>query len=199
MKKWIDYLTKYIFSYLFSGGLCLAFDTFLHLPDPYGPFLLGGFVCVSFLAYEDFLENNRSKAEQILKYIILLFIGGTIYWFIEILYRGYSHYSMFILGGVCFVACGLINEKFSWDMPLWKQMGIATIIITVLEFIVGVIVNLILKLNVWDYSNLPFNILGQICLPFSIIWFFLSAVAIVLDDWLRYKMFKEEKPRYKLF
>lgn len=199
MKKWVDYLTKYIFSYLFSGGLCLALDKALTIPDPYGPFLLGGLVCVSFLIYQDFLENNRTKAEQLLKYIILLHIGGTIYWTIEILYRGYSHYSMYILGGVCFISCGLINEKFSWEMPLWKQMGISTIMITTLEFIVGIIVNIIFKMNIWDYSNMPFNVLGQICLPFSIIWFFLSALAIILDDWLRYKMFKEEKPRYKLF
>ena len=44
------------------------------------------------------------------------------------------------------------------------------------------IVNIILQWNVWDYSNVPFNVMGQICLPFSIIWFFLSLPAIVPAD-----------------
>ena len=51
-------------------------------------------------------------------------------------------------------------------------------------------------MDVWDYSNMPFNILGQICLPFTILWFFISILAIVLDDWIRYIMFDEEKPHY---
>ena len=78
-------------------------------------------------------------------------------------------------------------------------MLLSSIAITDLEFITGIIVNLILHLNVWDYSNLPFNLLGQICLPFCIIWFFLSLIGIVLDDYLRYYFFNEEKPKYKLW
>ena len=53
-----------------------------------------------------------------------------------------------------------------------------------------------LGLNIWDYSNMPLNLWGQICLPFSCLWFFLSAVAIILDDELRYNIFGEEKPHY---
>jgi uncharacterized membrane protein len=106
---------------------------------------------------------------------------------------------MFILGGICFVLIGLINEFYSWELPLWKQMLFATIIITVLEFMFGVILNIFLGLNIWDYGNLKFNILGQISLGYSALWFFLSLPAIFLDDWLRWKLFEEEKPRYKLF
>lgn len=51
--------------------------------------------------------------------------------------------------------------------------------------------------NVWDYSNMPFNLLGQICLPFTVIWFFLSAVAVVLDDWIRHILWGEDIPHYK--
>lgn len=128
----------------------------------------------------------------------LFIIGGLIYALIEIIFRGYSHWTMVILGGVCFVLIGLINEHFSWDLELWKQMLISTVIITLGEFITGLIVNVWLGWNVWDYSDMPLNIMGQICLLFSVIWFFLSLVAIVLDDYLRYWLFKEEKPHYKL-
>lgn len=68
----------------------------------------------------------------------------------------------------------------------------------VVEFITGLVVNIWLGLGVWDYSNMPFNLLGQICLPFAFAWVALSAIAIVLDDYLRYWIFGEEKPRYKL-
>ena len=136
--------------------------------------------------------------KQILKNMILCCVGGALYIVIELLWRGYSHWTMFILGGICFFYIGLINEEFTWDMPLVKQMFIGAIVITMWEFLFGMIVNGVYNLNVWDYSNMPFNIFGQICLPYCILWFFISLPAIVLDDWLRYWLFKEEKPHYRL-
>ena len=130
------------------------------------------------------------------KYLFLFIMGGLMYYGIEIIYRGYSHWSMFILGGFCFIGLGLINEKLPWQTPVWKQCLIGSGLITGLEFITGVLVNLVLGLAVWDYSALPLNILGQVCLPFSAIWALLALVGIVLDDWVRYWFFKEEKPHY---
>lgn len=135
--------------------------------------------------------------KYILKYMTLLFLGGFLYCLIEILARGHTHWSMFFVGGVCFLVCGGLNELYSWDMPLPKQMLICSMAITIVEFIGGVVLNVILDLGVWDYSKVPFNVMGQICLPFTIIWFFLSLAAIVVDDYLRFWLFGEEKPRYK--
>lgn len=104
---------------------------------------------------------------------------------------------MFVLGGICFVLIGLINEYYSWELPLWKQMLFATIIITILEFMFGVTLNILIGLSILDYSNLRFNVLGQISLCYSALWFFLSLPAIILDDWLRWLLFGEEKPHYK--
>ena len=134
---------------------------------------------------------------KLLKYFTLGTLGGVIYVLIELLWRGYSHWSMFLLGGICFIALGLINEVIPWEMPLTAQMFIGCAIITMLEFITGCIVNLWLGWNVWDYSEQPCNLLGQISLKSSVGWYFLSAVGIVFDDWLRYIFFGEEKPRYK--
>ena len=78
-------------------------------------------------------------------------------------------------------------------------MLIGSCIATVIEFISGLIINVWLGLDVWDYSNLPLNVMGQICLPFSIIWFFMSLLCIVLDDYLRYWFFGEEKPHYSIW
>jgi len=134
----------------------------------------------------------------ILKYAVLFSVGGIAYCCIETLWRGHTHWTMFIVGGLAFLFCGAVNELLGRGIPIWRQMLICAIGITVIEFVSGVIINLEFGLHVWDYSNLPFNVLGQICLPFSIIWFFLSFLAILLDDWIRYLFFGEEKPHYKI-
>lgn len=130
------------------------------------------------------------------KFLALFLIGGVAYFGIECLWRGWSHWTMFILGGLCFVIIGGLNEFYGWEMPFWKQCLIGAAVITALEFAVGMIVNKWLGWAIWDYSNLPLNICGQICLPFSLIWIVLSGVAIVIDDYLRYWLFGEEKPHY---
>ena len=132
------------------------------------------------------------------KGILLFLVGGLIYFWLEVLWRGYSHWSMFLLGGLCFVLCGLINEGVSWEMPLPLQMLISALMITALEFLTGGIVNLWLGWQVWDYSKLHVQLLGQISLKSSVIWFLLSSVGIVLDDWLRYWFFGEGRPYYRL-
>lgn len=94
---------------------------------------------------------------------------------------------MFVLGGICFVIMGLLNEHiFPWELGLLQQCLISAAIITVFEFVTGCIVNLWLGWNVWDYSELPFNLCGQICLYFFLLWIPLSTLGIVADDWIRY-------------
>lgn len=142
----------------------------------------------------------NKTVKTVIEYLILLLIGGSVYYCLETLWRGYSHWTMFLLGGMCFISIGLINQHYlTWNMNVLYQMLIGSVIITVLEFITGCIVNIWLGWNVWDYSDVPFNVLGQICIPFMILWFFLSLVAIVVDDFIRYKLFGEEKPHYYVF
>ena len=121
------------------------------------------------------------------------------YSLIEIFSRGFSHISMFICGGICFILIGLLNEFKSINMSLLTQMILGSLIITFFEFATGVIVNIWLKLNVWDYSSRPFNLLGQICLLFSVFWIFISLPAIFIDDFFRFKFFNEALPKYKFF
>ena len=138
------------------------------------------------------------KLKLLYKYLILFFVGYFLYMGIEYLWRGYSHWTMGCLGGSMLIIIGGINEWFPWEMPIWKQMGIGAIVITIVEFVAGIVLNLWLNLEIWNYSSLPLNIMGQICLPFTIAWFFLSGAAIVVDDWLRYALFDEEYPHYTL-
>lgn len=130
------------------------------------------------------------------KHVALASAGGVLYVLLELAWRSQSHWTMFVLGGLCFVCLGLINEAMTWDMPLWKQTLMGTGIITAAEFLTGCIVNLWLGWAVWDYSGLPGNFLGQICLQYIILWVPVSLVGIVLDDWLRFWWFGEERPHY---
>ena len=123
----------------------------------------------------------------ILKEFIIFIIFGLMYVTIELLYRGYTHYSMFIVGGICGVLIGLINDNTP-DMPLLPQCVLGAVIITVIELLTGLFLNIYLGLNVWDYSNQPFNFMGQICPQFCIIWCILSILVIRIDDWLKEKV-----------
>lgn len=135
--------------------------------------------------------------KAILKAIILMAVGGMLYALFEIGFRGYTHWTMIIVGGLCFYLIGLINEIIPWKMKIWKQCVIGSLVVTAVEFVSGCIINLWLGWGVWDYSDMPFNILGQVCLPFSALWVLLSALAIILDDYLRYWLYHEEKPHYR--
>lgn len=133
-----------------------------------------------------------------LKPLVLFGVGGFIYFLIEILWRGHSHWTMIVVGGICFLLIGSTNEYFTYDMSLLKQMFISSVIITLVELISGFVLNICLGFNIWDYSNIPFNIYGQICLPYTCLWFLISLPAIILDDYFRYWWFEEEKPHYKI-
>lgn len=138
---------------------------------------------------------------KFLEYLCIFLIGGLVYVGFENLYRGYSHWSMFILGGLCLIIVGLLNEKpfFPSNFGIIPQAIMGGIIITILEFITGLIVNVWLGWDIWDYSDMPLNIMGQICIPFTMLWMVLSVVAIVVDDYIRYIFFGENKPKYVLW
>lgn len=135
---------------------------------------------------------------QFKRTLVLFVLGGCMYVLIELWWRGFSHVSMFVLGGGCFSLIGLLNEPCSDCRGLLPQALAGALLITLGELITGLVVNCWLGLDVWDYSGLPFDLWGQICLPYSLLWLLLAAVAIVLDDYLRSRLFGERMPRYRL-
>ena len=77
---------------------------------------------------------------------------------------------MFVLGGICLLFCAKQGLWTGWREPLWKQVLWCTIFVTAAEFITGMIVNQWLGWNVWDYTGRKWQLFGQICLPFTIIF-----------------------------
>lgn len=141
---------------------------------------------------------------KLYKSAILFLIGGALYLLIEVLWRlamnsTPTHWSMFFIGGLAFLLIGGINEWIPWELSLVKQSLIGTVMILITEFVSGCILNLWLGLGIWDYSGKFLNICGQICPQFAIGWFFLAAIAILLDDYLRYWLFDEAEPHYHIF
>jgi len=140
--------------------------------------------------------KNQGFLTEFFRQLVIFMAGGFIYGAIEILYRGHTHPSMFITGGLCLVWVGGLNSFFKKDISVPVQMIIGAVIITAAEFICGVIVNIGFGMQVWDYSDLPFNIMGQVCLLFLCIWFLFSLPAILIEDFIRHGMFGGEKKRY---
>lgn len=114
----------------------------------------------------------------------IFIIGGILYALIEIVFRGHTHWSMIITGGLCF----LIFYVFNITLPtksLLMRCIVSLVVITTLEYYTGYVVNILLKWNVWDYSNLAYNVKGQICLTFSTIWFLFGIPMTFLANYLR--------------
>ena len=108
------------------------------------------------------------------KQTVLFYMGGSAYMTLEFLWRGKSHYSLFLLGGVCFLIIGSLGQK----LPLAVRLILNSGVITALELVTGLIVNR--NYSVWDYRTAPFNFLGQICLPFSLLWIPVSLLGLLI-------------------
>lgn len=130
---------------------------------------------------------------NVLKYVVIFISGAVIYMGLEMLWRGYTHWTMGLVAGIATILIGLINEIFPKDTPLMVQAPIASLIITELEYISGEILNVYLGLNIWDYSQMPFNVDGQVCLPASLFWMIIGLIAVWLDDIIRAKFDSMEK------
>lgn len=52
--------------------------------------------------------------KKISEYLFLWGIGGWIYYSLEIIFRGFSHWSMFVLGGICMMFFTYQGELVHW-------------------------------------------------------------------------------------
>ncbi len=131
------------------------------------------------------------------KLSIIFLCGATIYPLMEISWRGFSHVSMAIAGGICLLLINAVCCVKLKNSILITKCFLGSLIITVVEFIVGIIVNEMLMLRIWDYSYLPFNFMGQIALPFSLLWFFITIPAVFLCGFISMAVDKLNKSPVK--
>lgn len=135
-----------------------------------------------------------------LRQLVLFIVGFCIYITIEVCYRGYSYPLMGLCGGIILLMIDCINAKISWDMDILLQGCIGSVVTTLFELIIGSICLVYNFELMWDYTNVPFNFNGIICLPFSLIWIGISILGIFIADAINYYVFEIlPVPYYKLF
>lgn len=134
--------------------------------------------------------------------ILLWFWAGGVYFFAEVIWKTAQgrpetiSWTMFALAIILAIPMERFGAELPWEMPLIAQAGISALAVIATEFVAGLILNVALGLRIWDYSNMPGNIMGQICPQFALLWFVVSIIGIVLMDWMRYAVEGGEKPHY---
>jgi uncharacterized membrane protein len=134
--------------------------------------------------------------KKLSEWLFLFALGGTIYYSFEMFFRQMSHWSMFVLGGLCMVFIAQQGLWVEWKDPLWKQLLRCMVFVISGEFLTGILVNKWLQWEVWDYTDQPFQFMGQICLPFAIIFSGICVIGIFLAAYLLYWLYGEVKPSF---
>ena len=116
---------------------------------------------------------------KIKRYSIFFIIGAIGYVGIEIIWRGYTHWTMALAGGICFIIFSIVAEGFS-ESNIFTRAILCAIGITLVELVFGLVLNRLLGMGIWDYSDMPFNLLGQICPLFSLFWVGLALLFLPL-------------------
>lgn len=134
--------------------------------------------------------------------MLLWFWGGTVYFLIEVAYKTATgspdriSWTMLVLAIFLCAPVERAGAELPWECPLWLQAEVCAALVTAAEMVAGLILNIWLKLGIWDYSGIPFNLWGQVCLPFSFAWWVLCLVFIPVFDWLRWAVIGGDRPKY---
>ncbi len=121
------------------------------------------------------------------EFIIVFLLGGTVYALVEILFRGFTHWTMFLAGGFIFYILYVIFNHIGKGHILLKCI-LGCAFITSAEYLAGGVLNIMLRMNVWDYSAKPLNLYGQICPAYSLYWFLLSLPASLFSRIIRKRL-----------
>lgn len=142
----------------------------------------------------------NGKFKSFMKYLLLFTFSGYIYVCLELIFRGYSDITMMFASSICAIPMIILNNKFTYEIDFLLQLFLCSIFATLVEFIFGMLFNR--DYSIWDYRNMPLNLYGQICLPFSLLWMIIAACVIPLMDWIDCYIFgykPNKKPYYKIF
>ena len=147
-------------------------------------------------------RRRMSKAGERVLSMLLWSWGGTVYFLLEVAWktvRGEPErisWTMLVVAMLLTVAVERCGYQLPWHVPLWLQALACAILVTIVEFISGLILNVWLGLGIWDYSGLRWNLFGQICPQFAVLWWALCAAFIPVFDWMRYAVMGGQRPKY---
>ena len=143
-----------------------------------------------------------SRAGRWVLSMLLWFWGGTVYYLLEVVYKtatGHPErisWTMLVVAILLTVPVERCGAELPWSCPLWLQAVACATLVTAVELVEGLILNVWLGLGVWDYSQLPGNLWGQICPQFAAVWWVICLVFIPVFDWMRWAVESGERPHY---
>lgn len=121
-----------------------------------------------------------------LECIYFFIIGAFAGWLLECLFRSFSGHldkspgilntPFCILYGLGTVVLSLIINRITDNFIL--LFALSMIVLTVMEYITFVLLKRIYGVQLWDYSDMKFNIDEKVCLEFSLIWGILGTLYI---------------------
>lgn len=144
----------------------------------------------------------RGKPSRMVLSMLLWSWGGTVYFLLEVAFKTITghperiSWTMLVVAILLTIPVERAGEQLPWAVPLWLQALVCAALVTAVELAAGCVINLWLGWDVWDYTAMPGNILGQICPQYSAIWWVLCLAFIPAFDWLRYAVEGGERPRY---
>ena len=145
------------------------------------------------------IAGRPSRLQNSLRFLILWMITGMLYYIVEGIWRigngGWANIVMLPIGGLCGVLVGSLHKipRF-YSMRVITQALLGTCIVLTIELLTGIVLNRWLGLQIWDYTGQPGNIMGQICLPYGVLWFAIMPFTIWLEDRLRWSLWREGSP-----
>ena len=145
------------------------------------------------------IAGRPSRLQNSLRFLILWMITGMLYYTVEGIWRigngGWANIVMLPIGGLCGVLVGSLHKipRF-YSMRVITQALLGTCIVLIIELLTGIVLNRWLGLQIWDYTGQPGNIMGQICLPYGVLWFAIMPFTIWLEDRLRWSLWREGSP-----
>ena len=136
-----------------------------------------------------------NAVKNIWKLLILCFLTGMCYSELELLARGFTYLPMTFIGGTAVTLIGLIARRHDApSLKMWQFCTLGTLVILDVEYISGCVFNLLLHMDLWNYSGDKYNVNGQICLKNALLWFFLVPMAVWINGFFRWKLFDEPEP-----
>lgn len=111
-------------------------------------------------------------------FVIYFFIYGFLGWCTEVIFAAFKQGKFvnrgFLNGPICPIyGIGVTGVIFLLDPFRTRTVLLyitSVIIVTALEWITGFLLEKMFHNKWWDYSNLPLNLNGYVCVPFSLIW-----------------------------
>ena len=119
-------------------------------------------------------------------YLALFYVYGFLGWLLEVIFHLFKSHKFinrgFLKGPICPIY-GVGMVALVWFLsPFIDNVVIlfvlAVILTSLLEYMTGYLLEVIFQNKWWDYSQMPLNVKGYICLPFSLIWGVLGVILV---------------------